>query len=40
LTSLPPQIGQLSSLKALYVDRLEYMITYSRSYKGFWVEIN
>jgi len=34
LTFLPPQIGQLSLLKALYVDRLAYVITCSHSYKG------
>jgi len=40
LTSLPPQIGQLSSLKDWYVYRLEYTITYSHHYKGICVTIN
>jgi len=34
LTSLPAEIGQLTSLKWLYVDRLEYMITCLHHYKG------
>jgi len=34
LTYLPAEIGQLKSLGMLYVDRLEYIITYSHSYKG------
>jgi len=40
LTALPEEIGQLTSLKTLYVDRLGYMIICSHLYKGLYVTIN
>jgi len=40
LTALPKEIGNLQSLKYLYVDRLVYMIICSHYYKGFYIEIN
>jgi len=40
LTSLPKEIGQLESLKYLYVDRLVYMIICLHHYKEIYVTIN
>jgi len=40
LTALPEEIGQLTSLGYLYVDRLAYMIICLHHYKGVYVTIN
>jgi len=40
IKSIPNSIYLLKNLKELYVDRLEYTITCSRSYKGFYIAIN